>query len=349
MLRAAVQRAWLTLGDPPPGLVVAVSGGPDSVALLRALIDVRADLPIPLVVAHLNHQLRGDDSDGDEAFVVEMHARLAAEGVGHLHLAREKIDLARLVEEEGGNLEALARRERYRWLAEVAARYNLHHIATGHTASDQAETVLHRLMRRGRPGWLAGIAFRRMLAEGVEVVRPLLHVTRDQVVAWLGESGQPTRHDSSNDDPSFTRNRIRHELLPLIARDYNPRIVEVLSRLASQVSEAFEEEEASAAELLRLAEKPRAGSMLVLDAECLRQSSNRLVRAVLRQVWQREGWPMGEMGFDHWRRLRKLVQAETGAHDLPGGVHARRRGGMLQLRPPGARPEQKENQQENHG
>jgi tRNA(Ile)-lysidine synthase len=323
-------------------LVVAVSGGPDSVALLRALIDVRGDLPVPLVVAHLNHQLRGSESDGDEAFVVDLHARMVAAGVENLHLTHEKIDLHRLAAEQGGNLESLARKERYRWLTEVATRYSLHHVATGHTANDQAETVLHRLMRGAGLDGLRGIAFRRPLSPGVEAVRPLLHITRDQVMAWLEEIGQPARHDSSNDDPTFTRNRIRHELLPLLARDYNPRIVEVLMRLAAQAEESFSEEEESAGELLRQAEKPRAAGVVVLDAACLRQASPRLVRAALRQVWQREGWPMGEMGFDHWQRLAELIDEQTGAHDLPGGVHARRRGGVLQLRAPGEQTEAKE-------
>jgi tRNA(Ile)-lysidine synthase len=338
MLLDAVGRAWLSLGDPPPGLVVAVSGGPDSVALLRALIAVRGNQPIPLVASHLNHQLRGADSDSDEAFVVELHARLLVEGVGHLHLAQHRLDVARLAAERGGNLEALARQERYRWLAEVARTNGLHHVATGHTANDQAETVLHRLLRGTGLDGLRGIAFRRLLEPGVEVVRPLLSVTHEQVRAWLVELQQPARHDASNDDPRFTRNRIRHELLPLLARDYNPTVVETLSRLAAQAEEVFADEEAAAAVLLRQAERPRAGAMVIVEVSCLRHAPRRLVRSALRLVWQREGWPMGEMSFDHWQRLADLTTAESGAHDLPGGVHARRRGEVMQLHGPRAGP-----------
>jgi tRNA(Ile)-lysidine synthase len=334
-----VRRAWESLSPQTttlPGLVVAVSGGPDSIALLRALIGVRGEQPVPLVVAHLNHQLRGAESDVDETFVAELHERLTSQGIADLHCVRHKIDLPRIREEQGGNLEAVARRERYRWLAEVARKAGLHHVATGHTASDQAETVLHHLVRGTGLSGLRGIAFRRELEPGISVVRPLLSITREQVLDFLRERNQAARHDASNDDPGFTRNRIRHELLPLLAHDYNPRIIEALARLAAQVEEVFAEEEPAAEELLCRAERPRAGALVILDVGRLRQSPPRLVRAALRRVWQREGWPMGEMGFEHWQRLADLVAAEDGAHDLPGGARARRRGNVLQLQGPSA-------------
>jgi tRNA(Ile)-lysidine synthase len=332
MLLPAVRRAWCSLGDPPPGLVVAVSGGPDSVALLRALLAVRAEQPIPLVVAHLNHRLRGADSDADEAFVANLHAQMSA--IGSLPLACRGLDVASLAAERGDNLEATAREERYHWLAEVAGAHGLRHVATGHTANDQAETVLHRLLRGTGLQGLRGIAFRREIAPGIEVVRPLLEVGREQVLAFLQEIAQPAQHDASNDDQRFMRNRIRGELLPLLARDYNPGIVEVLTRLARQAEETFAEEEEAAAELLALAERPRAGALVILDVVALRQTSPRRVRAALRWLWQREGWLMDGMKFRDWQRLADLVQVESGAHDLPGGVQARRSGGVLQLRGP---------------
>jgi tRNA(Ile)-lysidine synthase len=332
LLRSSVRRAWLDLSDPPPGLVVALSGGPDSVALTRALIAVRPDPAIPLVLAHLNHLLRGPDSDADEAFVIDFHTRLSAT-VPNLHLQTHRIDVALLARKQSGNLEAVGRRERYTWLAQVARLHSLHHIATGHTASDQAETVLHRLVRGTGIEGLRGIAARRQLEPGIEVVRPLLHVSRDEVLAYLRDIDQMARHDASNDDPHFTRNRIRHELLPLLARDYNPRIVEVLGRLAEQAEEVWQEEERAGQSLLGQAELPRAGPLIILDALVLGEGLPRTIRTALRLVWQREGWPMGEMGFVQWQRLAALVEAQTGAHDLPGGIRARRHGRVLQLGP----------------
>src|SRR5262249_53467631 len=151
-----------------------------------------------------------------------------------------------------------------------------------------------------------------------------------EVLAYLEELGQPFRHDASNDDPRFTRNRIRHQLLPLL-RDFNPRVEEALGRLAEQAEEAFQAEQEQAAELLHRAERPRAGSLVILDAATLAAAPRRLVRSALRLVWQREGWPMGGLDFADWERLADLAGAGAGAVDLPGGTHARRRGGVLQL------------------
>lgn len=333
-LLSQVRLAWNRLGSPSPGLIVAVSGGPDSVALLRALLEVRPCSDIPLVVAHLNHLLRGSESDADETFVRELHARLSVQA-DHLRLVCHRLDLSALARQEHANLEAIARRERYRWLAEVAVAHGLRHVVTGHTANDQAETVLHRLLRGTGIEGLRGIAFRRPLTAEVEVVRPLLQVTRKEVEAYLEQMGQPARQDSSNEDLRLTRNRLRHELLPLLARDYNPRIAEVLTRLAQQAEELAQEQQTQASQLLREAEHPREGQTIVLNTAILRGASRSLVRACLRLIWQREGWSCEGMGFVEYERLADLVFAERGAHDLPGLVHARRRGKLLRLSPRG--------------
>jgi tRNA(Ile)-lysidine synthase len=311
------------------GGVVAVSGGPDSVALLRAVLAVRPAGPAPLVMAHLNHQLRGADSDGDEEFVVELHRALLAGGAEGLELARERLDVGRLA--RGDNLEAVARRERYAWLAGVARARGLRWVATGHTAGDQAETVLHHLLRGTGLAGLRGIAARRPLEGGVELVRPLLPVTRAEVLAYLAGLGQSARQDASNADLRHTRNRIRHELLPHLAQRYNPRIVEVLARLAEQAAEVCAAEEEQAADLLRAAELPRAGEVVVLDAARLAAAPPRLVRVALRLLFEREGWPQGGMGYEQWQRLAELARAEGGACDLPEFVHARRCGRVLRL------------------
>lgn len=326
-LPSAVAHAWRSPGDPPPGLLVAVSGGPDSVALVHALAAVRPDPAIPLVLAHLNHQLRGADSDADAAFV--RHLADTLPGVG---LECDRIDVRGIANAEGGNLEAVARRERYRWLTERARARGLAFVATGHTASDQAETVLHRLLRGTGLDGLRGIACRRLLGDGIELIRPLLTVSRDEVLAYLTAVGQPARHDASNDDRRLMRNRIRHELLPLLARDYNPRVAEALVRLAGQADEAYRAEEDAALRLLAAAERPRAGTLIVLDAATLAAAPPPQVRAAVRQLWRREGWPIGEMGHADYARVAALASG-TGAHDLPGGVRARRRGRVLQIGP----------------
>jgi tRNA(Ile)-lysidine synthase len=296
-------------------MVVAVSGGPDSVALFRALRALRPEGP--LVVAHLNHLLRGEESDADEAFVRGLAG--PASGVA---FRSDRVDVAARASAEGGNFEQVARRVRYDWLVRVAQQTGARFVATGHTADDQAETVLHRLLRGCGLKGLRGIAARRPLGEGVEAVRPLLRVRRAEVLTYLAAEGQPFRHDRSNADLSLTRNRIRLELLPHLAERYNPAVIEVLCRLAEQAGEAFQEEEARAEALLAAVERPRAGTLLILDRQGLAVQPRNLVREVFRLIWTREGWPAGGMGYEDWDCLAAIVCAEAAAVDLPGGIRA---------------------------
>lgn len=291
--------------------VVALSGGADSVALLRALVDCGAKL----VVGHVNHQLRGEESDGDEAFVIELAVQLGVP---------VRIDRIAVVELPG-NLEANARRIRYDWLSQVADDVGAKWIATGHTADDQAETVLHRVIRGTGLQGLRGIAPVRDA-----ILRPLLAIPRAGLLDYLTTLDQPFRTDSTNADTRFTRNRIRAELLPLL-RTFNPAIVDVLGRLSVQAEELFAEQEAETAERLRAVELPRAGGMLILDAERLSVAGEAKTRRVLRMLWGREGWPVNAMTFDHWRRAAKIAAGEHSAADFPDGVHVRRAGKVVQL------------------
>lgn len=303
-------------------LLVACSGGPDSLALLDAL---RACYGPTVIAGHVNHMLRGGDGDADEAFVVDFCRRRQIEA------RTVRRDIRRLAQEAGANLESTARNVRYNWLAEEARRCGAPWVATGHTADDQAETVLHNLIRG--TGWrgLRGIAPRRPLASGVEVVRPLLEVTRQEVVAYLETRQLVARQDSSNQDVSLTRNRIRHELLPLLRGHFNSDIVSILGRLAEQAAETGKLQEAAALALLAAAEKPKTAEMIVLAAGCLAGAERNLVREMFHCLWEREGWPLDGMNFADWDRLAGLAFGEGTAHDLPGGVHARRKGKAVQL------------------
>ncbi len=295
-----VVREFLAERVAEPG-VVAVSGGADSVALLRAL----GTSGFAMTVAHLNHQLRGDESDADEAFVRDVAMSL---GVG---FRSARINVAK----EGGNLEATARRVRYAFLEGVAAEVGATWIATGHTADDRAETVLHRLIRGTGLQGLRGIAAQRPAAAGgLSIVRPLLTVTRAEIIAYLASLGQPFRTDSSNADLRFTRNRIRAELVPLL-KTFNPEVVSVLGHLAEQAEEAHAFLEQQAVDLLKRVEKPRAGDLIVLDRREVERSPRLLIREALRLIWERQGWPMGAMTFDHWERAAHLKDC-----DFPGGI-----------------------------
>lgn len=302
-----------------PG-VIAVSGGADSVALLCALA---ADPPPGgLVVAHLNHQLRETASDADAAFVAKLLRQLPH------HI--ESIDVRAAA--EGDNLEATARRVRYDFLSRVAASVGAGWVATGHTLDDQAETVLHRLIRGTGLRGLRGIAAVRELSPGVRLVRPLLTVAREDVIAYLRATGQSWREDETNRDPAFTRNRIRHELLPLL-RTFNPAIAEVLSRLAGQADATFREIEVTAAELLRQAERPRVGPVCVLDPVPLVAAVPSVTREVLNLLWTREGWSRSDMTATHWDRAAAVVRGEVPAWDLPGGLRIVRTAHVVRVGP----------------
>lgn len=306
---ASAVRAFMA-DHPGPG-VVAVSGGADSVALLRALVEVGTG---HLTVAHFDHGLRGAESDADAAFVRELADRLGLP----FRLGRGELTA------DAPGLEAAARRQRYDWLAGVAAEVGAGWVSTGHTADDQAETVLHRLIRG------TGLHGLRGMEPGKPLPRPLLAHTRADLLAYLVSLHQPYRDDSSNADPRFTRNRIRHELLPLL-RTFNPDVARALNRLAEQAAEAQEVIAERAADLLARAERPRAGGIVVLDPLALMTAPKLVVREALRSIWERERWPMGDMTAAHWDAAAAVASGRAGARDFPGGVSMRPTGRVVQL------------------
>ena len=197
--------------------VVAASGGPDSTALLVAAAPRRR-----VIAAHFNHALRGGEADADAQFVEDLAARLSVPFV------KEKAN------PPAGPDENTARQARYDFLASVARTHGCPVVAVAHTADDQAETFLMRLIRGSGTLGLGAMAPSRRLADGVTLVRPFLKVTRAQVLAYLEKKRVPYRTDSTNFDTTRLRARIRAELLPEL-RTYNPRIVEVLCRTAEHL------------------------------------------------------------------------------------------------------------------
>jgi tRNA(Ile)-lysidine synthase len=205
---------------------VAVSGGADSVALLRVLDDLRSNLGVKLAVLHFNHQLRGAESDGDERFVAALAAQV------NFELFTERDDVAAAARDHGWNLEDAARRLRYAFFSSVVDAGHVAHVAVAHTADDQAETVLARIVRGTGPAGLAAI----YPVKGC-VMRPLLDIRRHELRAELTRRGQPWREDSSNQDATRLRAKLRHEILPVLERDMQPAVVAHLGRLAQMARE----------------------------------------------------------------------------------------------------------------
>jgi len=309
---------FLVRHDVAGPLVVGVSGGADSVALVRVLVALR---PAEVVVCHVDHQLRGDASRRDRDFVEALASQLGVP----VHL--KSIDPAAA----GGNREATARRLRYAALAEVAQAVGAGWVAVGHHADDQAETVLHHILRGTGLAGLRGIAADSELAPGVRLIRPLLGVTRREIDAYLVPLNQPHVEDATNADVGFTRNRLRHDLLPLLLREA-PTLPANLARLAEQSAEAEALLRDYAALTLVKHELPRAGCIVVL-AGGLAEEAPPLVRRVLRRIWEREAWPRGDMTAEHWHRAAAVILGEVPAVDGPGGISVRRVRRVVQIGP----------------
>jgi tRNA(Ile)-lysidine synthase len=211
-------------------VVVAVSGGPDSVALLHILHALKEVYGINLHAAHLDHGLRGDESAEDMEFVVSL-----CEGLS-IPLTTASENVAEIAKEGGLSVEAAARKARYAFLEKVLAETGSKKIATGHSANDQAETVLINLLRGAG---LAGLSGMKPAMEG-GVVRPLIEAKKSEIMAYLEQKSIAYRTDSSNADTRFERNRVRSELIPFIEKEFNPAIVDSLARTASVFSMVYD-------------------------------------------------------------------------------------------------------------
>jgi tRNA(Ile)-lysidine synthase len=274
-------------------VLVGVSGGPDSVCLLHALLALAPSLALTLHVVHVHHGLR-PEADAEAEFVVELaRARGLPVTVERVH--------------PGGadrlSPEAAARRVRYAAFRQWAARVGASRIALGHTVEDQAETVLMRLFEGAGPRGLAGIPPIRG-----PFIRPLIELGRSAILGELDRLGQPWMEDPSNHDPKFLRNRIRHDLLPLLAGSYNPRIVEALCRVGALARDLLADLEGVAQrELERLVVGDGAG--LTVPLAPLRALPPGVGLALLRLAAARLGEGAPLRGWAQ-RALRRLMERE---------------------------------------
>ena len=314
-------------------VLVAVSGGPDSVALTRALAELRAANRSRLVLAHFNHRLRGSESDADKAFVEDLARQLDLEVIVSQSPPLPPSPSPTLPQPTEESL----RNARYQFLTRAAGECGARYVATAHTADDQIETVLFNILRGTGLAGLAGIPRLRPLTQAASLVRPLLGVTHAQVLEYLHELGQPYRTDSTNAESTFTRNRIRNELLPLLERDFSPHVRAALARLSRIAAEADELIEAKARRLLARAKRLHGDSVEIETAR-LERGSDLVARTALVLVWTWQGWPLADMGFEKWDDLlayaRLPADAPAPPRTFPGNIRAERRGSVLKLSRP---------------
>lgn len=318
------------LARPGDTVLVAVSGGADSVALLHALAEVGPELGLRLAAAHLDHGLRGREGKRDARFVRELARELGVPctlGTADVRAARRAL---------GTSLEQEARARRYRFLARAARKAGAARVATGHTADDLAETLLLFLLRGAGDGALAGFPWRRPLVPGVELVRPLRGTRRADLLAWLGK--RPFRADETNADRRFRRNQVRHELLPLLVERFNPQAVEALGRAADRWGEAAGLIRQYVDNTLLMSIVERREGRIALDAAALARYDEALRSRVARAAYSLLFPPSSKpLEAGHTAALAALALKQRGAVDLPGGITGTREGTLLVLTASGRR------------
>ena len=307
--------------EPGARVGVAVSGGADSVFLLHALFELAPRWDLKLSVAHLDHGLRGAESRDDALFVRELAAQFGLP----VHVA--EFDVAGVKD----NLEQAARDARRRFYAGLLQDKELDRIATGHTRSDQAETVLFRFLRGSGTAGLSAI--RPVTSDGF--VRPLIELDRAEVRAYLSERGIFWREDSTNASSDFARNRIRRELLPALVRDWNPALGATLAHTArwAQDEETYWDGEITRLAAAMLTLRPPAVLLQCADLQKLpRAAARRLLRRAVEQV---KGDLRG-ISFEHVERILEMAAAPDG-HDRAQapGLDAYRSFEWIRLAPPG--------------
>ena len=324
--QALVRDGLLAPGD---AVLVGVSGGPDSVALLRLLREVGPSLRLSLEVAHVDHGIRGPQSRDDCEFVRGMAARLSLP----FHLAR--LDLGEAADERGaGNLEARARERRYRFFAEVASERRMDKVAVGHNRDDQVETMLMWLLRGCGPEGLQGMPAARPLARSPEgagpavLIRPLLDVSREEVLAFLESRGLDYREDPTNRDPRYLRNWLRGAVLPELRSRSDGALERRLARLGGMLrsDHALLERQAAAA-------YPDMAPGGVLDRRRFLAMDPEFRPRMARFWLRRELGTLRRMGFAHVDAVTKLMVGNRphGQVSLPGGWTAVRQYDTVRL------------------
>jgi tRNA(Ile)-lysidine synthase len=306
-------------------ILVSISGGPDSVALLLGLIDLRTAFSLELVAAHVNHQLRDTESDEDEQFVRRLCVQM------NVPLEVRRVDTKSLASQNSENLENCARRLRYSFLFDLAKAHRSK-VATGHTLNDQAETFLMKLVRGAGPGGLSGIHPSRvhllktsnLESFEVEIIRPLLERTSEEVLSFLKKRNQSCRQDSSNRDLSLDRNWVRHQLVPMLEDKLNPSLLQTLRREIS----LFREIE----EFLVLQSQESLGRLQVKGEDETKVSISELIKfpailqkEMVRQILLELQGNLSNITLRHVTDVLRLLESPSGKEvHLPQAVKVQR-------------------------
>lgn len=320
-VRTTIARhAMLTRGD---RVGVAVSGGSDSVALLRILALLRDEYGIDLVVLHFNHGLRAAASDADEAFVRELSREMGLPLVCGRRTSQEtwnRID---------GSSEDELRDARYSFFEETVVTHGLTRVALGHTANDQAETVIIKFLRGSGAEGLRGIPPCR----DKWYIRPLIAVERNDLITFLTERGWDYRTDSSNEETVFLRNRIRHELLPVLKRDYNQKLIDCLVKTADVLYDEDDYVKVSVRKILSQWDDPHRKDVTILDVDNILRLHRALARRLVKTCIEAHCVRGVFVEYNHVAAVMDLIRGNqpNGWVTLAGGVVVKRRYGSVSI------------------
>lgn len=284
---------------PKHKLLLAVSGGADSVAMLRGCHQIAADLALELRVIHVDHQLRSESAD-DARWIADLCQTLA------IPCEIRRIDVRELARRQQVGIEEAARNARYTVFQQVAGELEIGIVATAHTADDQAETVLHHVLRGTGLSGLSGIPESRPL-DRQRLVRPMLRTSRADVIAYLNEIHQTCREDSTNTDETITRNRLRRSLIPLLQAQHNPQVQTALVRLAAAAAEAQQLIDTLAGELFRSSLVEQSPTKCRLRIDAIAAAPAVVIKAMIVQIWKSQAWSRQSLSADHLDAVVELI------------------------------------------
>jgi tRNA(Ile)-lysidine synthase len=309
-------------------VLIGVSGGPDSVALLHILIELSPRFCLKLAVAHLDHCLRPQDSEREADAVAELARRAG------LTCFIEKKEVRAYGKKLRLSLEEAGRQVRYTFYNSLADKHQFDRIALGHHADDNAELVLMSLIRGSGPLGISGIPpTRRQAKSSATIIRPLIELTKSDILRFLSEKGLRFETDPSNSDTRFLRNRIRHHLIPALQKSYNPKIVETLNRLSRITRSEEEWAEGVVDPVFDKWVQSDAGGKLVLSVAEPGKPHAALIRRIIRRGIAVIKGDLRRITFVHIEAATRLMlgDAPYGTLDLPAGIRIERRGTSLVL------------------
>ncbi len=289
-------------------VVVGLSGGPDSVCLLHALTQLQKNMSLTIYAAHLNHNLRGMDANQDAGFAMAFSKKLG------IHCIVKSEDVEAVARKEKLSIEAAGRQCRYQFLEEVADKIGADKIAVAHHLNDQAETLLLHLLRGSGLTGLVG-----MIQQRERIIRPLLSISREEILRYCDEHQLAYRLDTTNEEPVVMRNRVRLELIPLM-ETYNPEVVRALGRTASLLERDERTLNTLAEEAIKQGKKVK--DKVVHDLNSLKSLPDAVLSRVIRGIWRSQTETNHTLLMVHVENVMKAVRnpVQEKNFQLPGGV-----------------------------